>query len=155
MSTTRAVTALAEVIFAAQQQKKTAMGVALTVDAAQMLMSPETASELEQLRSRVAELELQVGAAAEQRHLLEPQDRFLTDGVARLRAELETPADAPYVSRALPPRDATCARCGHLGGKHHHAAAVCWAHLPKQSDAQVRICGCSEFTADTAPGGGS
>lgn len=57
MSTARAVTALAEVIFAAQQQKKTAMGVALAVDAAQMLMSPETAAELAALKQRVAELE--------------------------------------------------------------------------------------------------
>ncbi|MCL7377422.1 hypothetical protein [Streptomyces sp. 35G-GA-8] len=57
MSSTRAVTALAALIHDAQQRRQTATGVALAVDSAGMLMSPETAAELTALRARVAELE--------------------------------------------------------------------------------------------------
>ncbi|WP_069630838.1 hypothetical protein [Streptomyces niveus] len=50
MSTTRAVTALAALIHDAQQRRSTAYGIALDVDRAQMLMSPETAAAAERVR---------------------------------------------------------------------------------------------------------
>lgn len=55
---TRAVSALADVILRAQQQgRQTPMGIAFAIDAARMVMSPETAAELDRLRTRVTELE--------------------------------------------------------------------------------------------------
>lgn len=50
MSSTRAVTALAALIHASQQRRATAYGIALDVDNAEMLMSPETAAEAERVR---------------------------------------------------------------------------------------------------------
>jgi plasmid replication initiation protein len=50
------VNSAAGVILAALQQNRTAAGIALALDSAQMLMTPETAAELERLRARVAEL---------------------------------------------------------------------------------------------------
>ncbi|MEV8354661.1 hypothetical protein ACFVTT_35460 [Streptomyces niveus] len=50
MSSTRAVTALAALIHASQQRRSTAYGIALDVDNAEMLMSPETAAEAERVR---------------------------------------------------------------------------------------------------------
>jgi hypothetical protein len=55
VSTTRAVTALAALIHDSQQRRATAYGVALDVDSAQMLLSPETAAELDTLRKQVAD----------------------------------------------------------------------------------------------------
>lgn len=54
---TGAVNSAAGVILAALTQNRTATGIALALDSAQMLMTPETAAETEQLRARVAELE--------------------------------------------------------------------------------------------------
>lgn len=42
---------------AALTQNRTAAGIALALDSARMLMTPEVAAELEQLRARIAELE--------------------------------------------------------------------------------------------------
>lgn len=57
MSGVRALNELAAVIHAAQKQgRQTALGIAVAVDSAQMLMCPETAADLDQLRKRVAEL---------------------------------------------------------------------------------------------------
>lgn len=57
-SPTRAVNALAALIHRAQQNGvKTPVGIAVAIDAARMVMSPETAAELDRLRKRVAELE--------------------------------------------------------------------------------------------------
>ncbi|WP_037616321.1 hypothetical protein [Streptomyces aureus] len=59
----RSVNAAAGVVLAAMEQgRRTATGIALALDAAQMLMSPETAAELERLRTRNAELEARVSA---------------------------------------------------------------------------------------------
>lgn len=58
---TRALNALAGVICAAQKAgRRTPMGIAQAIAAAQLLQSPETAAELLALRKRVAELEAEV-----------------------------------------------------------------------------------------------
>ncbi|MFI8531751.1 hypothetical protein ACIGMX_16115 [Streptomyces aquilus] len=56
---TKLVNSAAGVINAALASNRTAAGIALALDSAQLLMSPETAAELEQLRAQVAELEAQ------------------------------------------------------------------------------------------------
>lgn len=48
------VNSAAGVIMAALQQNRTAAGIALSLDSAQMLMTPETAAELERLRNELA-----------------------------------------------------------------------------------------------------
>lgn len=50
---TRLVNSAAGVILAALQQNRTAAGIALALDSAQLLISPEVAAELEQLRRNV------------------------------------------------------------------------------------------------------
>ena len=109
---------------------------AFALESAQLLMSPEVAAELEQLRAQVA-------ALLEERH---STNEALDDAVQALRADRDEPA-APYVSRLLPPRDAVCARpeCGHSGEEHHHGDTKCWAHLPKKHGDPITICGCSGF----------
>lgn len=52
---TRAINSASGVILAAQQQGR--LAAALALDSAGLLMSPEIAAELEQLRTRVTELE--------------------------------------------------------------------------------------------------
>jgi len=54
---TKLVKCAADVILAALTQNRTAAGIATALDSAQLLMSPETAAEIERLRNRVAELE--------------------------------------------------------------------------------------------------
>ncbi|MEV5953765.1 hypothetical protein AB0M11_08300 [Streptomyces sp. NPDC051987] len=51
---TRRVNTAADVINAALMQTRTAAGIALALESAQLLMSPETAAELEQLRTALA-----------------------------------------------------------------------------------------------------
>ncbi|MFF7550880.1 hypothetical protein ACFZCU_45860 [Streptomyces canus] len=53
---TKALNALADVICRAQEQDRTPMGIAFAVDSAGLHMSPETAAELESLRSQVEAL---------------------------------------------------------------------------------------------------
>ncbi|MEU0671306.1 hypothetical protein ABZ330_00140 [Streptomyces sp. NPDC006172] len=53
---TRALNSLADLICRAQEQDRTPMGIAFAIDAAGRHMSPETAAELERLRSQVAAL---------------------------------------------------------------------------------------------------
>lgn len=91
-----AVNEAARLIHGAADRKPT--GLALLLAREGRLVGAHQAEELDrlealvpELQARVAELELAAGAAAEQRHLLEPQDTFLTAGVARLRAELDAP----------------------------------------------------------------
>lgn len=59
---TKSVNSAAGVILAALTQNRTAAGIALALDSAQMLMAPETASELERLRTQVAMLQVEVEA---------------------------------------------------------------------------------------------
>ena len=74
-------------------------------------------------------------------------DQRIDDLIAAARTPEPT-----YVSRPLPPRDATCANpeCGHSGADHHHGDTKCWAHLPRTRDqfgalSSIRICDCSGF----------
>lgn len=64
---TRLVNTAAGVINAALTQNRTSAGIALALESAQMLMTPETAAELELLRVRVTELEALAAAATEYR----------------------------------------------------------------------------------------
>lgn len=58
MTDTKALGALADVICRAQANgRRTPMGIALAIESARMLMSPETAVELEALRARADEVE--------------------------------------------------------------------------------------------------
>ncbi|MEE4598281.1 hypothetical protein V2J94_41670 [Streptomyces sp. DSM 41524] len=58
MTDTKALNSLADLICRAQKQgRRTPMGIAMAIDAAQRHMTPETAAELEQLRARVDEVE--------------------------------------------------------------------------------------------------
>lgn len=54
---TRLVNSAAGVILAALQQHRTAAGIALALDSAQLLLTPAVTDELKQLQERVAELE--------------------------------------------------------------------------------------------------
>lgn len=104
---TKAVNSAAGVILAALTQNRTATGIALALDSAQLLMTPETAAELVRLRDRVTELEQQ---AAKERPADEdpiaytltdkaddvtPQVRKLRSLLAGQRAAVEDPHDSP------------------------------------------------------------
>ena len=66
----RRVTAASGVIHAAQKTRQTAAGIAMALEAAGLLQSPESAAELAELRARVAELETAVA------HALAPHVKF-------------------------------------------------------------------------------
>lgn len=70
---TRLVNSVAGVINAALTQNRTAAGIAMALESAQLLMSPDMAAELETLRKRVAELD--AGLPAMQEALLKALDR--------------------------------------------------------------------------------
>lgn len=76
---TNLVNRAAGVVLAALEQDRTAAGIALALESAQMLMTPETAAELAKLRARVAELEAE-------RH---STNEALDDAVRELRARRE------------------------------------------------------------------
>lgn len=64
----RALNALAGVICRAQESgKRTPMGIAIAVESAGLLMSPETAAELEKLRAELAEERVRVAELEAQR----------------------------------------------------------------------------------------
>lgn len=71
---TRLVNSAAGVILAALQQNRTAAGIALALDSAQLLLTPETTSELQRLRDEVAGLEEQLAALRAQREVLRGAD---------------------------------------------------------------------------------
>ncbi|WP_407553118.1 hypothetical protein QOM21_24055 [Streptomyces sp. Pv4-95] len=58
----RLVSRAADLICRSMKTKQTAAGIAADLDAAGMLQSPESAAEVERLRTRVAELEQQTAA---------------------------------------------------------------------------------------------
>jgi hypothetical protein len=105
---TTSVNTAAGVILAALTQNRTAAGIALALDSAQMLMTPETVAELKQLTDRVAELESELEALRAQGAVLRG------DGITRriaptqaLRESWEDPHDSPLhheyrVSHDLP-----------------------------------------------------
>lgn len=80
----RAVNAAADVIHRAQVNgTQTATGLAIALESAQLLQSPETADELERLRARVAELEAE-------RH---STNEALSDAAEALRANRDRIAE--------------------------------------------------------------
>lgn len=78
---------------------QTAAGLAIALDSAQLLQSPETAAELEQLRARVAELEAE-------RHSM---NEALSDAAESLRANRDRIADLEALT---PAAVQTCRVCG-------------------------------------------
>ncbi|MET9098336.1 hypothetical protein [Streptomyces antibioticus] len=88
---TRLVNTAADVINAALTQNRTAAGIALALESVQMLMSPETAAELERLRAKVAELEDAAYGDATVR-LLHPveQIRLLHSSLATQRSRADS-----------------------------------------------------------------
>lgn len=124
----RLVNSAAGVVQAAMEQgRRTATGIAVALESAQLLMTPEIAAELERLRARVAELEAQrqadhgtwqhdlrtarsereataarIAGLESERH---STNEALDDAVQALRAKQEEPAPL-IVGRPLPPRDA-------------------------------------------------
>lgn len=110
---TVSVNSAAGVINAALTQNRTATGIALALDSAQMLLTPEKVAELKKLQDRVAELEKQLAALTAQGQVL--RGRPLLDKLTVERAEathwrrlgVEDPHDSPLyhdyrVSRDLP-----------------------------------------------------
>ncbi|QJT04407.1 hypothetical protein G9272_32335 [Streptomyces asoensis] len=95
---TKRVNSAAGVILAALTQNRTAAGIALALESAQMLMSPETAAELEKLRAEVAALRAE-------RHTT---NEALDDVVRELRARKTPDPDrsAEKLSRILAPSPA-------------------------------------------------
>mgnify|MGYP001088030394 CR=1 FL=1 len=95
------------------------------------------------------------GTARTVRHMApritgEPARVVVEDGTQWIAANCQ----AAYASRALPPRDATCARpgCGHTGADHHHRGTACWANPPRTQDqfgtwGPVAVCQYSAFQA--------
>lgn len=83
---TRRVQAAAGVILAAQKTRKTAAGIAIALESAQLLQSPESAAEVAALRDRVASLTESLRDAAGQVAALESE----LGGAAARVAELET-----------------------------------------------------------------
>ncbi|MFJ8791434.1 hypothetical protein [Streptomyces sp. NPDC102462] len=95
---TRAVNAAAGVITAALQQgRQTPAGIAIALDSAQLLQSPETAAELARLR---AEREKYVLVPKWEYELMERQRERAAHAEARL-AEYERPADEDPIAYAL------------------------------------------------------
>jgi len=112
----RAVNAAADVIHRAQVNgKQTAMGIAIALDSAQLLMSPEmvhAAAEVEaerdRLRARVVELEQLLADAPVAVTLTGKADRAadkLTQFFAPPQALREDPHDGPLAHRYRIPRD--------------------------------------------------
>lgn len=114
----RAVNAAADVIHRAQVNgTQTATGLAIALESAQLLQSPETARELERLRARVAELEAARNGSRPGGHS-HPEADDVSLQVRKLRAllagqravvsePLEDPHDSPLhhdyrVGRDLP-----------------------------------------------------
>lgn len=106
---TRRVNAAAGVIAAAMKNgRRVPAGIAVALESAQMLMLPEVAAELEQLRARVAELEQQLKQARAAGELIGAA--LVDEALDRLTvaAPLEDPHDSPLhhryrLGRDLPP----------------------------------------------------
>jgi hypothetical protein len=110
---TKRVNSAAGVILAAITQNRTAAGIALALESAGLLMSPEIAAELETLRAKVAEYERPADdspiayALTDKADDVTPQVQTLRALLAGQRAAVEDPHDSPLhhdyrVSRELP-----------------------------------------------------
>ena len=106
MTSTRAINAAAGVIHAAMQQGKTLpANLALALDAACLLNSPEFAAEMESLRKRVAELEAAAGDGSTRTVDEDPIAFALTPQAEALHASsgrvVEVPEDVSPQVRTL------------------------------------------------------
>jgi hypothetical protein len=108
---TRRVNAAADVICRAMENgRRVPAAMAVALESAQMLMSPEMAAEMEQLQNRVAELEQELAALTAQNETLRAKH---ADGITRrivpvqvLREEGEHEASVRHsyrLGRDLPP----------------------------------------------------
>ncbi|MFJ8995548.1 hypothetical protein ACIRQH_34730 [Streptomyces sp. NPDC102279] len=109
---TRLVNSAAGVIQAAQAKDRTPAGIALALESAGLLMSPEVAAELEQLRARVAELDQQrhepaplIAPPQSLRDEVTPQVRKLRSLLAGQRAAVEDSHESPLHHSYLVGRD--------------------------------------------------
>lgn len=112
---TKAINSAAGVINAALTQNRTAAGIALALDAAGLLMTPETAAELALLRAKFAVSDHSVDEDPIAFALTEKAEDDVRPQVRRLRALLagqraagEDPHDSPLhhthrLGRDLPP----------------------------------------------------
>lgn len=108
------VNSAAGVILAALQQNRTAAGVALSLESAQLLMTPETAAELERLRARVAELEQVIAEA--------PASYVLMERAQASADRLTAPTQALRVEAKQP---GACDSCGTLPERWCPDCAAC------------------------------
>jgi folate-dependent tRNA-U54 methylase TrmFO/GidA len=88
---TRLVNTAAGVIMAALTQNRTPAGIALALDSAQMLLTPEMTAELARLQDRVAELEEQLQALRGQQETL-----LAADGITRRIAPTQALLDGEH-----------------------------------------------------------
>ncbi|MEV6046068.1 hypothetical protein [Streptomyces xanthochromogenes] len=111
---TGALNALAGVITAAMKQDRTPMGIALAIESAGMLRSPETAAELEELRSWAAALETAGRPPLPRRHVC----RCRTDNDGDANGWIKYQArDGEFIE--LPCRDHQSAEDPHDSPLHH------------------------------------
>ncbi|MGW4670143.1 hypothetical protein [Streptomyces sp. NPDC004324] len=103
---TRQVNTAAGVILAALTQNRTPAGIALALDSARLLLTPEIVAEIERLQARVVELEQQVERVKEAGTLL---------GSALVDQALETLTGAPGPVSLEDPHDSPLAHRYRVG----------------------------------------
>lgn len=131
---TRALNALAGVICAAQKQgRRTPMGIAQAIDAAQMLQSPETAAELVALRAEAKQLRGDLDSAVGDCVRLSEERDEAREAVAGLSRDLR---DATHWEGVA---DRLRARVAELVGQRDDALAEL-AALP-DTYVDCRVCG--------------
>lgn len=164
---TKRVNAAAGVILAAQKQRNTAAGIAMALESAGLLQSPESAAELEQLRARVAELETAREALATRLKVGQRWQQGRTPALVsqnfvsqdELRAMFGIPLIAPW-------DEDPCRPCGcpkrfdrHADGCPAQAASVEDPHdSPLHHTYAVprdlpEVCGCGHTARTHRPGG--
>jgi hypothetical protein len=133
---TKLVNSAAGVILAALTQNRTSAGVALALESAGLLMTPETAVELASLRARAAELE---AGRAEAVAVSETLSRALHDEMlagSALYAALTMPTTPEQRQAALDRFAAVAQRIGTKGAPHVSTAAaegITWRTAPTQA----------------------
>lgn len=108
---TKTVNSAAGVILAALTQNRTAAGIALALDSAQLLMSPDTPAELNRLGDRVLELE-------------------------QMLAEKDRPVDEDPIAFVL--TEQAGEHCDHPNGHGPHGCAGCGAFASADDEDDVR-----------------
>jgi hypothetical protein len=143
---TKLVNSAAGVINAALMQDRTAAGIALSLESARMLMSPETAAELVALRDRVAELEAQAQKGEQPADTYPPvlpwaalMDREdLTDFLDELAASAITHASSEV---ALAEVEETCSTWRLIAEAQHGHNTAPGPDAPTQALRDLRVDG--------------